>query len=62
MSNGADRADQMVQSLRKWQGIERQAMEQTAQIMEQTDNPFLRVIMELIPGRLLDEERLCPDQ
>ena len=45
---GAERVEQMVNGLRQWQGIERKAMEQTAEIMETTDNPFLRIIMEVI--------------
>ena len=48
MSKGQDRADKMVDALRTWQGIERKAMEQTAQIMEKTDNSYLRIIMEII--------------
>jgi hypothetical protein len=45
---GSNRVEEMVESLREWQGIERQAMDQTADIMEKTSNPFIRVIMEII--------------
>jgi hypothetical protein len=45
---GPERVDEMVESLRKWQGIERKAMEQTAEIMESTGNPVIRMIMEII--------------
>ena len=38
----------MVEELRKWQAIERISMEQTAQIMENTTNPYVRMIMEVI--------------
>jgi hypothetical protein len=38
----------MVEELRKWQAIERISMEQTAQIMERTTNPYVRMIMEVI--------------
>jgi rubrerythrin len=38
----------MVGVLRQWQGIERQAMNDTAEIMETTKNPLIRVIMEII--------------
>ena len=47
-AKGSNRVEEMIQSLREWQGIERQAMDQTANIMEQTSNPFIRVIMEII--------------
>jgi hypothetical protein len=45
---GPERVEEMIDSLREWQGIERKAMEQTAEIMEQTSNPFIRIIMEII--------------
>ncbi len=45
---GPERVDEMVEGLKKWQGIERKAMEQTAQIMESTGNPVIRIIMEII--------------
>jgi hypothetical protein len=45
---GPERVDEMVESLRKWQGIERKAMEQTAEIMESTGNPVIRMVMEII--------------
>jgi hypothetical protein len=45
---GTNRAEEMVESLREWQAIERQAMDQTANIMEKTSNPFIRIIMEII--------------
>jgi hypothetical protein len=45
---GPERVDEMVEGLRKWQGIERKAMEQTAEIMESTGNPVIRMIMEII--------------
>lgn len=48
MSSGPEKIDKMITSLRKWQGIERKAMEQTAEIIEKTKNPFLRIMMEVI--------------
>ena len=45
---GQERVDKMVEGLRKWQGIERKAMEQTAAIIEKTTNPFVRTVMEVI--------------
>lgn len=48
MNKGQQRVEDMVSGLREWQSIERQAMEQSAEILEATDNPFLRIIMEVI--------------
>jgi hypothetical protein len=45
---GPDRVDEMVDGLKKWQAIERKSMEQTAEIMETTGNPVIRMIMEII--------------
>ena len=47
-AKGSNRVEDMIESLREWQAIERQAMDQTANIMEKTSNPFIRVIMEII--------------
>jgi rubrerythrin len=44
----ANRIEEMVNVLREWQGIERQAMNDTAEIMEATDNRLIRLIMEII--------------
>ena len=48
MPKGNDRIDEMLGVLRQWQGIERQSMNDTAEIMEQTENPLIRMIMEII--------------
>lgn len=45
---GAERSADMVEGLRKWQAIERQSMDQTALVMENTSNPFIRLVMEVI--------------
>ena len=42
------RSDEMVAVLRQWQGIERQAMNDTAEIMERTGSSLIRVVMEII--------------
>lgn len=47
-AKGAERAMEMVEQLRNWQRIERASMEQTAEIMERTSNPYVRMIMEII--------------
>ena len=47
-TRGPARVEEMVEALRTWQSIERKSMEQMALIMEQTSNPFVRMIMEII--------------
>ena len=44
----SNRIQEMVEVLRQWQGIERQSMNDTAEIMEVTDNKLIRLIMEII--------------
>jgi len=48
MSAGSDRVKSMVDTLTTWQGIERQSMSDTAEIMERTKNPLIRMVMEII--------------
>lgn len=45
---GPERVDEMVEALKRWQAIERKSMEQTAEIMESTGNPVIRMVMEII--------------
>jgi hypothetical protein len=40
--------EEMVAVLRHWQGLERQAMNDTAEIMEKTPSALIRVLMEII--------------
>jgi hypothetical protein len=47
-TKGADRVKELVDTLSQWQGIERHAMNTTAEIMEGTRNPLIRIIMEII--------------
>ena len=42
------KVDEMFDVLRQWQGLERQAMNDTAEIMEQTKSPLIRMVMEII--------------
>ena len=44
----SNRIQEMVEVLRQWQGIERQSMNDTAEIMEVTENKLIRLIMEII--------------
>ena len=47
MSN-SNRVEEMVEILQRWQGIERQSMSDTAEIMEKTQSPLIRIVMEII--------------
>ena len=42
------RVDEMVTVLRQWQALERRSMDDTAQIMEKSGSPFIRLLMEII--------------
>jgi hypothetical protein len=45
---GPERVEHMVKVLRRWQGLERQAITDMAEIIEQAPNPLIRLIMEII--------------
>lgn len=47
-AKGPERVKEMVDALKQWQAIERKSMEQTAEIMENTDNAMIRLVMEII--------------
>lgn len=57
-TKGPERVEKMISALREWQAIERQAMDQCAVIMEKTDNPFIRIIMEVIRNDSLMHHRV----
>jgi hypothetical protein len=40
--------EEMVDVLRTWQELERKAMSDTAEIMEKTGSPLIRIVMEII--------------
>ena len=44
----ANRVDEMVKALREWQKTEREAMNFTSEISEQTDSTLIQMIMEII--------------
>ncbi|MBT3219837.1 MAG: ferritin-like domain-containing protein [Proteobacteria bacterium] len=46
--NGPERAKHMLEVLRQWQGLERQAMNDTSEIIEQTSNPLIQMVMSII--------------
>ncbi len=44
----ANKVERMIEVLRQWQGIERQAMNSTAEISEQTESTLIRLVMDII--------------
>jgi hypothetical protein len=40
--------DQIIENMKRWQAIEDSAVSSTGQIIEKTDNPLIRMIMEII--------------
>ncbi len=55
---GQEQIDNMVETLRKWQKIERQAVETTAGIMEKTSNKLIWQIMEIIRNDSVQHHRV----
>lgn len=47
-TSGPERVEKMVKVLRNWQKLERKAMDDTAAIIEESDNPLVRMIMSII--------------
>lgn len=45
---GPERVEKMVKVLRNWQKLERKAMDDTAAIVEESDNALVRMIMSII--------------
>ena len=58
MSKAADRKEKMIGVLRHWQGLERQAIDQTTEIMQETDNMLIRQIMEIIRNDSVQHHRV----
>jgi len=57
-TKGPEKIEKMVETLRTWQGLERHAMDTTAEIMERTDNLVIREIMEIIRHDSLQHHRV----
>ena len=57
-ATGPERIDKLVGTLRKWQGIERKAIDSCAAIMEKTDNPLIRQMMEIIRNDSVQHHRV----
>jgi rubrerythrin len=57
-AKGPERIDNLVKTLRKWQGIERKSIDSCAEIMEKTDNPLIRQFMEIIRNDSVQHHRV----
>ena len=57
-AKGPERVTEMVGLLRKWQALERDAIETTAEIMEKTNNPLIRQFMEIIRNDSVQHHRV----
>jgi rubrerythrin len=58
MSKAQERTDEAVELLRSWQALEREAIETTAEIMEQTNNLLIRQMMEIIRNDSVQHHRV----
>ena len=58
VSKADARTQGAVDVLRRWQGIERDAIETTAEIMEKTDNLLIRQVMEIIRNDSVQHHRV----
>ncbi len=57
-AKGPERVEEMVAALRHWQRLERRAIETTAELMEKTDNPLIRQILEIIRNDSVQHHRV----
>jgi len=55
---GPERIERVIDLLREWQKIERESIESCAEIMEKTDNPLIRQIMEIIRNDSVQHHRV----
>jgi rubrerythrin len=55
---GPERIEKLVGTLRQWQTIERQAVDSCASIMEKTENPLIRQMMEIIRNDSVQHHRV----
>jgi hypothetical protein len=55
---GQEHIEELVGTLRQWQGIERKAIDSCADIMEKTDNLLIRQIMEIIRNDSVQHHRV----
>ena len=57
-TKGPERIQETVDALRHWQQLERQAIETTAELMEKTNNPLIRQILEIIRNDSVQHHRV----
>lgn len=55
---GQEHIEELVETLKKWQGIEREAINNCAEIMEKTDNALIRQMMEIIRNDSVQHHRV----
>lgn len=55
---GQPKVDELVDTLRKWQKIERRSIEHTAEIMEKTNNKLIWQIMEILRNDSVQHHRV----
>ena len=55
---GPERIDKLVDALRHWQSIERKSIDSCAAIMEKTENPLIRQMMEIIRNDSVQHHRV----
>ena len=55
---GPQKTQEMVDVMRQWQGIERDAIDTTTTLMEKTDNLLVRQIMEIIRNDSVQHHRV----
>jgi rubrerythrin len=55
---GPQRTQELVDAMRQWQGIEREAIDTCTDIMEKTDNLLVRQIMEIIRNDSVQHHRV----
>ena len=58
MAKGPERVKKMVDELRRWQRIERQSVDQMADLMEATDNALVRQMAEIIRNDSVQHHRV----
>ena len=56
--SGTQRTKEMVDAMRQWQGIERDAIDTCTTLMEKTDNLLVRQIMEIIRNDSVQHHRV----
>ena len=55
---GQEKIDKLVETLRRWQKIERKSIEHTAEVMEKTNNKLIWQIMEIIRNDSVQHHRV----